>query len=92
MIKYDDNSIRKQIANGDNINWGVISYYSNLSEEFMREFKDKLNWSNACIMQVMSDDFIIEMKDYVDWKELKRVGKLKSEKVLNVYYLHNKEI
>lgn len=77
--KYDDNSIRKQIANGDNIKWDVISYYSELSEEFMKEYKDFINWKNASMMQYMSESFIIEMKDYVDWKELRRLSKLKTD-------------
>ena len=82
--KYDDNSIRKQINNGDSIKWGSISYYSDLSEDFMKEFKNNINWSNACMMQDMSEEFIIEMKDYVDWRELNRVGKLKSKQLIQL--------
>ena len=44
-----------------------------LTEDFIREFKDKVNWRYICKFQTLSDDFICEfireIKDNVkNWK------------------------
>ena len=49
--------------------WRDWGFYSNniLSEDFIREFKDKVDWSAICRYQKLSEDFIREFKDKVHW-------------------------
>ena len=49
--------------------WHDQEFYSNniLSEDFIREFKDKVDWMLISKSQTLSEDFIIEFKDKVDW-------------------------
>ena len=49
------------------LNWVEISYYQVLSEDFIREFKDKVYWKQISYKQVLSEDFIREFQDKVYW-------------------------
>lgn len=62
--------------------WGDISCYQILSEDFMREFKDKIEWGTVCANQQLSDNFIIEFKDRVEWDYICSYQKI-SEKVID---------
>jgi len=53
-----------------NIDWVYISRYQKLSEDFIREFKDKLDWNYISRCQKLSDDFIREFKDYINKNNL----------------------
>ena len=48
-------------------NWERISCYQSLSEDFIREFKDKVEWGRISRYQSLSEDFIREFKDRVAW-------------------------
>ena len=47
--------------------WLIISSNGKLSEEFMREFKQKIHWRVTYIHQTLSDDFLIELQDTMNW-------------------------
>jgi hypothetical protein len=47
--------------------WALISKIPKLSEEFIREFRDKVAWYYISEHQNLSEDFIREFQDYVDW-------------------------
>lgn len=47
--------------------WLKISMNIELSEEFMREFKDKICWGNISKFQTLSENFIREFQNKVDW-------------------------
>ena len=47
------------------MNWGNISSYSTLSEDFIQEFQDKVDWEFISKYQNLSD-FIQEFKDKVN--------------------------
>ena len=47
--------------------WLIISSNGKLSEEFMREFKQKIHWRVTYIHQTISDDFLIELQDTMNW-------------------------
>ena len=49
------------------VNWNVISIYQQLSEDFIKEFKNKLDWPCVSNYQKLSEDFIREIQDYVNW-------------------------
>ena len=51
----------------DKVNWDYISYYQNLSEEFIEKFKDKVDWYYISCNQNLSEEFIEKFKDKVDW-------------------------
>ena len=50
--------------------WSHISSHQKLSEDFIREFKDKVNWENISVYQKLSEDFIREFKDYINFEYL----------------------
>jgi len=51
----------------NNVYWENISKYQNLSEEFIREFKDLLNWKNIfTYQQNLSEEFIQEFKNKIE--------------------------
>ena len=59
--------------------WCDISRNQKLSEEFMREFKEKINWCIISYNQSLSEDFIREFKDEVNWDEISIHQKLSDE-------------
>jgi len=47
----------------------VLAYTTELSEDFMREFKDNLDWKSVCMWQKLSsEEFIYELREYIDWR------------------------
>ena len=52
--------------------WNDYKFYSNniLSEDFIREFKDKVDWSAICRYQKLSEEFIEEFQDKLYWKHI----------------------
>ena len=53
-----------------NKTWDSISYRQTLSEDFIREFKDKVSWYYITQYQTLSEDFIREFKDKVIWRNI----------------------
>ena len=52
-----------QLKENKYIDWFWISEYQKLSEDFIREFKDKVNWYWISEKQKLSEDFIREFKE-----------------------------
>jgi hypothetical protein len=48
--------------------WLYLSGRKKLSEEFIREFKDKVDWVTISEYQKLSQNFIREFQDKVDWE------------------------
>lgn len=65
--------------------WNYIIKAQKLSEEFMREFKDKMDMNCATTQQIMSEDFIDEMKDKIPFKVIARYQTL-SEDFIKKYW------
>lgn len=59
--------IIEDLENKDGDFWYYISTYQKLSEDFIREFKDKVYWQRICMNQKLSEGFIEEFNDRVDW-------------------------
>ena len=68
----------KELIKKDKLNCSVeefirsVDFYSlsirwALSEDFIREFKDKVSWHNNSAWQKMSESFIREFQDKVNW-------------------------
>ena len=47
--------------------WYWVSQHQHLSEDFIREFKDRVHWGCISDYQNLSEDFIREFKNKVDW-------------------------
>jgi len=60
----------------DDVDWNLISLRYKLSEDFIREFKDKFNWVYISKYQKLSEDFIREFRYKVDWWYVSRYQKL----------------
>jgi hypothetical protein len=58
------------------VNWCNISCSQNLSESFIREFKNKVNWDYISCYQNLSESFIREFKNKVDWYNISSYQKL----------------
>ena len=61
------------------VNWCLISCYQRLSENFIKEFKDKVDWDNISAYQHLSEDFIREFKDNVSWYRISSCHRLSEE-------------
>ena len=61
--------------------WGDLEFYkkNKLSEEFIREFKDKVDWWCISRYQELSEDFIREFKNRVIWKMISKYQTLSEE-------------
>jgi len=59
--------------------WKEISIYKYLSEEFIKEFKDKVYWRYISYYQKLSEEFIREFIDKVDWSRISSSQKLSEE-------------
>lgn len=56
--------------------WKIISEIQSLSEDFIREHRDKVNWHNISSYQKLSVSFLREFKDLVVWKNIPQNNKI----------------
>lgn len=63
------------IENGSELIW----YYQVVSEDFIREFKDRVNWYYISMSQILSEDFIREFEDNVVWYNIRKYQILSRE-------------
>jgi hypothetical protein len=68
----------------DEVNWGWISYYTNLSENFIREFKNKIDWNEISRSQKLSELFIFEFQDKLDINYLIKNNKITKKRLLEI--------
>lgn len=71
--------IRKFKEKFDEHDWYCISHYPKLSEDFIRENKDRVCWSAILENQTLPEEMIIEFKDKMDPYELLHHQKQLSE-------------
>ena len=57
---------KKNVNEIDKFEWYLISQ-KKLSENFIREFKDKISWGEVSMTSTLSEEFIQEFADDVDW-------------------------
>ena len=60
--------------------WSLLSMHQTLTEDFIREFKDKVDWDVICTSQKLSESFIREFKDLVKW------DKIHVSKIIRIIY------
>jgi hypothetical protein len=70
LKKYEvsEEFLRHYIENGyiSGPNWWPV-YRQKLSEQFMRDFRDRVDWMSISICQDLTESFMREMKDDVLW-------------------------
>lgn len=69
-LEIFNKEIGTELTSLEGVDWPSISTYHRLSEDFIREFKDKLYWPAISACQVLSEDFISEFKDRVSWSAI----------------------
>lgn len=84
LIKNLEKEYGKSISEFNEIDWGYISRYQVLSEDFMREYQYKINWRYISAYQMLSEDFIREFKDKINWIFTSHYQKL-SENIIREY-------
>lgn len=62
-----------------------LSYHKVLSEDFIREFKDKVNWSFISQKQKLTESFIEEHDNYVHWEQISKFQKLSEDFIKNCF-------
>jgi hypothetical protein len=106
--KYSEKQIREFIKKyPEKANYyfcRCISHYQDLSEPFIREFKDQVNWGYISEFQNLSEPFIREFKDKVAWWRISSFQDLSEEFLIefikdikigdrdNYGLIHNKKI
>lgn len=68
------------------LNWGGITLYHKLSEEFIREFKDNVCFFYVSRYQKLSEGFIRDFKDEVDWFYISAHQKLSEDFIQEFQY------
>lgn len=54
----------------DEVDWDIISVYSNLSDAFFRDFADQLNWNTISFLRSLPTRLWIEFYDRLIWREM----------------------
>ena len=72
ILENKDEMEYKDIIEKYDGDWGKISRYQTLSEDFVRDFKDKVDWLDISIHQTLSENFIIEFQDRICWWRILR--------------------
>ncbi len=70
--------IYQELDKNKKIDWNNCEFYKNnqLSEDFIREFKNKVNWIYISAYKKLSEEFIKEFQDKVDWYFISKRQKL----------------
>ena len=62
-----------KLRNTDKLDWQLIIRKS-LTENVIREFKDKVNWTCISNHLPLNEEFIIEFQDKIDWEADSKYG------------------
>jgi hypothetical protein len=93
-VKYTEEKLKNIIKNNvlEAADWSNISVYQDLSEDFIREFKDKICWSSISLYQSLSEDFVLEFIDRISWLFISINRKIKieysSKEEFDFFYSH----
>jgi hypothetical protein len=76
LTKKEIEEIRKNPKSQD---WLIISHRYKLTEEFIREFRDRVWWVYISYTQELSENFIREFHRKVQWDSISRYQNLSEE-------------
>ena len=83
-IEFLNKELGTNYSSLDQVDWNNISIYQNLSENFIREFKNKVSWCWISRFQKLSENFIREFQNKVNWGLISENQKL-SENVIREF-------
>jgi hypothetical protein len=66
-IPYSECTVRKYI---NVLNLDLVLKVSNVSEAFLRDFKDRIDWRTVSMRQKISLEFVREFAHLIDWRYL----------------------
>ena len=75
-LDYINNELGTDYQSLNMVEWTYVSYHYKLSDNFIREFKDKVDWSQISVYQKLSEDFMREFKDELVWTNISIYQKL----------------
>ena len=84
QLDYINKECNTHYTSLEEVDWNHISSYKFLSEDFIRDFKDKVKWYYISYFQKLSEDFIREFADKVNWNCISEYQKL-SEEFIKVF-------
>ena len=64
-LEFLNKELNDNYTSLDSVKWTYISIYQKLSENFIREFKDKVDWYNIFTCQNLSKEFCKEFQDVI---------------------------
>ena len=88
-LKVDEEFIRNNQDQFDWVNWVYVSEHAKMSENFIREFKDKVNWEEISCHQKLSENFIREFQDKINWDYISYYQKLSEDFIREFKYKIN---
>ena len=67
-MTYNEDVLSYEYQTEGHINqyWNC-SLYTDLSEEFVREYREHLNWYNISLVQPLTNDFVREFRKEINW-------------------------
>ena len=65
-LEFLNKELNANYTSLNDVNWGYVSIYQKLSENFIREFQDKIDWNYISEHQKLSEKFIREFKNKED--------------------------
>ena len=85
LVKQELDKILKNYKSIEDIDWNYISIYLKLSENFIREFKDKVDWKWISIRQEFSYSFICEFREKLNLDILLERKIITQEDIIKMY-------
>lgn len=58
LLKHINTECKRDYTSLSEVNWHFISWHSNLSENFIREFQDKIDWRSFFMREDMEQKLI----------------------------------
>ena len=78
-LEYLNKELGTKYTSIDEVDWGDVSCYQHLTENFMRIFCDDLNWDDISKYQNLTEPFIRKFKKKVNWDNISKYQKLSEE-------------
>jgi hypothetical protein len=79
MCKLSRNQIERIRSNPNDVSWYPLGFTYDLSENFIREFKDYLYWHLISYHQRLSEAFLIEFIEDISTEHLRHNRKISQE-------------
>ena len=78
LAQYNLETIQNKLENANESVWLQISQMA-LSDDFIRDFKDRLNWGWISTTLPLNENFIEEFQGFIDWEVVSQYETLSEE-------------